>query len=87
MLGRPVETVRGWLRRFEQQAEHVRVYFTMLLVDTGPDPVPPAASRQLRAVGFWSIEYRAQRPWVRLDLTCRTSETTAQVTTAKMAPP
>lgn len=43
-LGRPVETVRGWLRRFEQQAEHVRVYFTVLLVDTAPDPVPPAAS-------------------------------------------
>ncbi|MGW9030906.1 hypothetical protein ACWGQ5_43995 [Streptomyces sp. NPDC055722] len=43
-LGRPVETVRGWLRRFEQKAEHVRVYFTVLLVDTGPDPIPPAAS-------------------------------------------
>lgn len=44
LLGRPVETVRGWLRRFEQQAEHVRVYFTVLLVDTGPDPIPPAVS-------------------------------------------
>ncbi|MFW6690476.1 DUF6431 domain-containing protein [Streptomyces sp. MAR4 CNX-425] len=43
-LGRPVETVRGWLRRFERRAEHVRVYFTVLLVDTGPDPIPPAGS-------------------------------------------
>jgi hypothetical protein len=43
-LGRPVDTVRGWLRRFEQRAEHVRVYFTVLLVETGIDPVPPAAA-------------------------------------------
>ncbi|MFH8642321.1 helix-turn-helix domain-containing protein [Streptomyces goshikiensis] len=43
-LGRPVETVRGWLRRFERRAEHVRAYFTVLLVDAGVDPVPPAAT-------------------------------------------
>ncbi|WP_199840431.1 hypothetical protein [Streptomyces sp. AS58] len=43
-LGRPVETVRGWLRRFRQRAEHVRVYFTVLLVDTALDPIPPALS-------------------------------------------
>ncbi|MFF0451118.1 hypothetical protein ACWF94_12940 [Streptomyces sp. NPDC055078] len=41
-LARPVDTVRGWLRRFERRAEHVRVYFTVLLVDTGVDPIPPA---------------------------------------------
>lgn len=41
--GRPVETVRGWLRRFGRRAEQVRVCFTVLLVDTGPDPIPPAA--------------------------------------------
>ena len=41
-LGRPVETVRGWLRRFAGRAEDVRVAFTVLLVDTGVDPVPPA---------------------------------------------
>jgi hypothetical protein len=58
-LGRPVDTVRGWLRRFEQRAEHVRVYFTVLLVDTGPDPIPPAASVSVFAnavsavVGAW----------------------------------
>lgn len=43
-LGRPVDTVRGWLRRFARRAEHVRAYFTVLLVDAGVGPVPPAAT-------------------------------------------
>lgn len=41
--GRAVSTVRGWLRRFGSRAEAVRVFFTRLLVETGTDPVPPAA--------------------------------------------
>lgn len=41
-LGLPVETVRGWLRRFAGRAEVVRTRFTVLLVDVGVDPVPPA---------------------------------------------
>jgi hypothetical protein len=43
-VGRPVETVRGWLRRFASRAEQIRVVFTALLVDTALDPVPPAAA-------------------------------------------
>ncbi|MFH8411506.1 hypothetical protein ACH4FX_43145 [Streptomyces sp. NPDC018019] len=43
-LGRPVETVRGWLRRFARRAEQIRAYFTRVLVDAGVDPVPPAAA-------------------------------------------
>jgi Homeodomain-like domain len=43
-LGRPVDTVRGWLRRFAARADAVRVAFTVLLVDCGPDPVVPAAA-------------------------------------------
>jgi hypothetical protein len=43
-LRRPVDTVRGWLRRFAGRSEAVRVVFTVLLVDTGPDPVVPAAA-------------------------------------------
>jgi hypothetical protein len=43
-LGRPAETVRGWLRRFSARAEAVRVFFTRLLVDTMPDPVTPAST-------------------------------------------
>ena len=41
-LGRPVETVRGWLRRFADRAEALRSWFTVLLVQTGVDPIPPA---------------------------------------------
>jgi hypothetical protein len=43
-LGRAPETVRGWLRRFAARAQAVRVVFTVLLVDTGPDPGVPAAT-------------------------------------------
>lgn len=58
-LGRPVETVRGWLRRFASRAEVVRRYFTVLLVDTGVDPAPPGLARTVFAdavsavVGAW----------------------------------
>lgn len=44
-LARPVETVRDWLRTFAARAEALRVWFTVLLVDTGVDPVPPAQAR------------------------------------------
>jgi hypothetical protein len=40
--GRPVDTVRGWLRRFGSRAGLVRAFFIGLLVATGVDPVPPA---------------------------------------------
>jgi hypothetical protein len=42
--GRPVDTVRGWLRRFGSRAGLVRALFTGLLVEAGVDPVPPAAA-------------------------------------------
>jgi hypothetical protein len=41
-LGRSVETVRGWLRSFARRVDVLRSWFTVLLVDTGVDPVPPA---------------------------------------------
>jgi hypothetical protein len=43
-LRRPVETVRDWLRRFATRAGVLRVWFTVLQVDIGVDPVPPAAT-------------------------------------------
>lgn len=49
LLGRPVDTVRGWLRRFGCRAETVRQFFTGLLVDVAPDPVVPAATRTVLA--------------------------------------
>jgi hypothetical protein len=42
-LGRPAGTVRGWLRRFADQAEALRRLFTTLAVqvDSDPGPVEP----------------------------------------------
>ena len=37
-LGRPVDTVRGWLRRFAGRYARVRVFFTRLLVEAGGEP-------------------------------------------------
>ena len=44
LLGRAELTVRGWLRRFRGRAEAVRVFFTVLLARTAPDPVMPAGT-------------------------------------------
>ena len=46
-LGRPVDTVRGWLRRFAERAGAVRVVFTVLLAECEPDPVMPAPASSL----------------------------------------
>ena len=49
-LGRPVSTVRGWLRAFAGNAETVRALFTALLVQldplTGPLPSPSGRVRR-----------------------------------------
>jgi hypothetical protein len=47
LVGRPVETVRGWARRFRERAQRLRMVFTALLVDLAPDPVVPMAARCL----------------------------------------
>src|SRR6266567_4516421 len=44
VAGRAGSTVRGWLGRFAGRAEPVRVFFTVLLARTGPDPVMPAGA-------------------------------------------
>ena len=41
LLGRPPETVRGWLRRFADRVEAVRAVFTRWCRDLAPDPVLP----------------------------------------------
>jgi len=43
-LGRPAETVRGWLRRFGERAEAVRSVFTVWLRAVAADPVMPDAA-------------------------------------------
>lgn len=40
-LGRPAETVRGWLRRFAGRVEAVRRVFTVLLRVVAADPAMP----------------------------------------------
>jgi hypothetical protein len=40
-LGRPAETVRGWLRRFASRLEPVRAVFTRWCRAVAPDPVLP----------------------------------------------
>jgi hypothetical protein len=49
-LGRPAETVRGWLRRFSSRAEQLRAAFTTLLVAFLADPgvLPADAGTPLR---------------------------------------
>jgi hypothetical protein len=52
LVGRPVDTVRGWLRRFAARAGPLREAFTALLcaVDTDPRPPGPAGSLVADAV-------------------------------------
>jgi hypothetical protein len=55
LLGRPSSTVRGWLRRFAGRAEAVRVFFTVLLARTSPDPVMPAGAAGLVAAAVSAV--------------------------------
>ncbi len=55
LVGRPPSTVRGWLRRFAGRAEPVRVFFTVLLARTAPDPVMPAGAAGLVAAAVSAI--------------------------------
>jgi hypothetical protein len=55
VAGRAASTVRGWLRRFAGRAEAVRVFFTVLLARTGPDPVMPAGAAGLVAAAVAAI--------------------------------
>ena len=53
MVGVPVSTVRGWLRRFAANAEAVRVWFTVMAHDLGPllAPILPSAGGVAAAGG------------------------------------
>jgi transposase-like protein len=55
LLGRPAQTVRGWLRRFAGRVEAVRVFFTVLLAGTAPDPVMPAGAGNVVAAAVAAI--------------------------------
>jgi hypothetical protein len=54
-LGRPVETVRGWLRRFAGRAEAVRAVFTGWFAALDPDPVMPEPAGSVWADAITAI--------------------------------
>jgi hypothetical protein len=60
-LGRPVSTVRGWLRRFAARAESIRVAFTTLAhaLDPALPPVAPTGSQFADAVAAIGVAARA----------------------------
>jgi hypothetical protein len=62
-LGVPVDTVRGWLRRFAARAELIRVHFTRWAVALDPElgPVLPAGSVIADALEAIAV---AARAWV-----------------------
>jgi hypothetical protein len=55
-LGRPAETVRGWLRRFAGRVEAVRRVFTVLLRALSPDPVMPAPTGEAWADALAAVQ-------------------------------
>jgi hypothetical protein len=59
VLDRPLETVRGWLRRFAGKAEQVRAWFTGLLVAVAADPVMPEAAATVFADAVAAVEAAA----------------------------
>lgn len=61
MVGVPVSTVRGWLRRFARSAEQVRVWFTVLAHDLDPllAPVAPTGTLVGDAVEAIAVAARA----------------------------
>jgi hypothetical protein len=59
-LGRPAETVRGWLRRFGARVEQVRVVFTGWCRALSPDPVLPDPAGSAWADALAAITAAAQ---------------------------
>jgi hypothetical protein len=59
VLGRPVGTVRGWLRRFAGRAEQVRAVFTVWLRALDPDPVMPGPAGSVVADAVTAIRAAA----------------------------
>jgi len=71
-LGRPVSTVRGWLRRFASRSEQLRAGFTRLLHELDPlagplqprtCPVADAVEAIGRAAAAAVIRLCPQPPW------------------------
>ncbi len=72
LVGVPASTVRGWLRRFAANAEHVRVWFTVLAHDLDPmlaplvamaSPVGDAVEAVAVAARAASLRLAPVEPW------------------------
>ena len=69
LVGRPLGTVRGWLRRFGSRAEAVRGWFTRLLCAVASDPVPPEPAGSVWADAVAAIEAAAVAVAARFTIT------------------
>lgn len=58
--GRPLGTVRGWLRRVSGRAEQLRVWFTRLLVRVTADPVVPEPAGSVFADAIEAVTMAAR---------------------------
>lgn len=68
LLGRPPETVRGWLRRFATRVEGVRVVFTRWCRDLAPDPVLPGPAGSAWADALAAVTAAASAAGARFGL-------------------
>jgi hypothetical protein len=66
MVGVPVSTVRGWLRRFAVNAEGVRVWFTVLAHRFDPMLAPLAATASLLGDAVEAVAVAARAASLRL---------------------
>lgn len=67
-LGRPAETVRGWLRRFATRVEDVRVVFTRWCRALDPDPVLPGPAGSAWADALAAVTAAARALTVRFNV-------------------
>jgi hypothetical protein len=67
-LGRPPETVRGWLRRFGGRVEAVRVVFTGWCRALAPDPVLPGPAGSVWADALAAVTATARALGARFGL-------------------
>ena len=88
LLGRPPETVRGWLRRFAGRVEAVRAVFTRWCRALAPDPVlpGPAGSAWADAIAAVRPRPRRWRPGSR-SARCRSGRSPSAISAARLLLP
>ena len=87
VLGRPAETVRGWLRRFGSRLEQIRGVFTVWLRALDPDPAMPLAAGSAWADAVTAISLVAAAAQRRFVLTVSLWEVAAAVSGGRLLAP